>query len=89
MVRRATRLLRDDGLTYDRVVAWASAEDEIPVAWTEQVTANGIIVAPVIDRAVLKLRVASDRKTTLEATIDAGFIPMTATPLRPWESDAG
>jgi protein-L-isoaspartate(D-aspartate) O-methyltransferase len=77
------------GAPYDRLVAWAQAPHAIPAAWTEQVHPGGIIVAPLRRPIpqVVRLRVLARRQLSQEQQIAAGFIPLTATPLRPWEDD--
>lgn len=72
---------------YDRLVAWASTRERLPSSWPAQVAPGGVIVAPVRERrAALKLRVTADQRAVEEAAIDAGFIPLSAEPLRPWEA---
>jgi protein-L-isoaspartate(D-aspartate) O-methyltransferase len=75
------------GAPYERLVAWAAAENRIPAAWREQVIAGGLIVAPRQDGRVLKVRLTAEHTTAEEAVIEAGFIPLTAKPFKPWESD--
>jgi protein-L-isoaspartate(D-aspartate) O-methyltransferase len=82
------RLGYPDDAPYARLVAWASAEGEAPPGpWLEQVAVGGVIVVPLQDRRVLKLRVTSRRGATEEAAIEAGFIPLTTQPIKPWEAD--
>jgi Protein-L-isoaspartate(D-aspartate) O-methyltransferase (PCMT) len=77
------------GAPYDRLVAWAQAPHAIPAAWTEQVHPGGIIVVPLRRRIpqVVRMRVLAHRQLSLEQQIAAGFIPLTAKPLRPWGDD--
>ena len=74
---------------YDRIVAWASSPETIPVPWPDHMTAGGVIVAPV-QRAGAGLVVALhvDKNGVIKEThaIQAGFIPLTSEPFRPWES---
>jgi protein-L-isoaspartate(D-aspartate) O-methyltransferase len=83
------RLGHPPGAPYDRLVAWAQAQDAIPVAWAEQVHPGGVIVAPLRRRSaqVVRFRVVSARQVSEERQLAAGFIPLTGQPLRPWEDD--
>jgi protein-L-isoaspartate(D-aspartate) O-methyltransferase len=72
---------------YDRIIAWASAEYEVPLPLVEQLKSNGILVCPLRKRD--SSWIASFRKNeagNLEEIekIIGGFIPMTETPLYPW-----
>lgn len=85
------RVGQANGSPYNRIIAWASAESEVPFCLVEQLTRNGIIVCPLWQSA--RSWIASFRKKEtgdLEEIerIEGGFIPMTATPLYPW-LDAG
>lgn len=72
---------------YDKIIAWASAEQTVPPAIVEQLTINGIVVCPIREQA--NSYIASFRKNPVgkieEITrILGGFIPMTKTPFYPW-----
>jgi protein-L-isoaspartate(D-aspartate) O-methyltransferase len=76
------------GAPYDRLIAWASSSQTVPEPWTQQVREGGLIVAPVRRGrrgAVIRLRVLPAGRVAEEDEIEAGFIPLTAAPLRPWE----
>ena len=76
------------GGPYDRLIAWASSNQTVPEAWREQVREGGLIVAPVRRGrrgAVIQLRVLPAGRVVEEDQIEAGFIPLTVEPLRPWE----
>lgn len=73
---------------YDRLIAWASAQEPIPDAWAEQVLPGGLIVAPIrtdVGQFVARLRLTSLGEAAIEQTIEGGFIPLTGEPFRPWE----
>lgn len=74
------------GAPYDRLVARGSADEGVSVVWLEQVLPGGVLVVPVRGRRVVKLRVGSGGSVVEEASIVAGFIPLTARPLKPWET---
>jgi protein-L-isoaspartate(D-aspartate) O-methyltransferase len=88
VLRRDGRLGHAAGAPYERLVAWAAADDDMPAVWLEQVSPGGVIVAPLRERRVLKLRVTAGRTAIGEAAMAAGFIPLTAEPFRPWEAAA-
>lgn len=73
---------------YDRVVAWATAE-ELPATWTEQLT-FGVVTAPVQllplahAVAVARLRVLENAALVGETLISGSFVPMTDAPLWDW-----
>lgn len=73
---------------YDRVIAWASAT-ELPLSWLEQTRPGALLVVPMRDSA--SAWVSRYRRTfdgALEDKRIAGsFIPLTAQPFKPWESD--
>ena len=73
------------GAPYDRIVAWAASVAP-PVSWREQIAPDGVIVAPHLDGRDEKWRVGSRGEHVEDGSIEAGFIPMTPEPLRPWES---
>lgn len=70
----------------ERLVAWASAEERVPRAWLEQVVSGGLMVAPFRDGQVRKLRVTADGDVAEEVALEAGFIPLTAEPVKPWDT---
>jgi protein-L-isoaspartate(D-aspartate) O-methyltransferase len=79
-----------DKAPYDRIIAWASAENEVPFPLVEQLANNGILVCPL--RKEDSSWVASFRKNEkgdLEEIekISGGFIPMTHAPWYPWLDD--
>jgi protein-L-isoaspartate(D-aspartate) O-methyltransferase len=65
---------------YERLVAWASVERDVPSAWIDQVTVGGLIVAPLRqpEKRALKLRVLPRRQVVQEAEMPVGFIPYRA-----------
>ncbi|XPM61240.2 MAG: protein-L-isoaspartate O-methyltransferase family protein [Leptolyngbya sp. IPPAS B-1204] len=76
-----------DGAPYTRIIAWASAEYEIPIPLVDQLMNNGVLVCPL--RAHASSWIASFGKNAagdLEEIkrIPGGFIPMTDTPFYPW-----
>jgi protein-L-isoaspartate(D-aspartate) O-methyltransferase len=75
------------GAPYERLVAWAATDGNVPAPWVRQVVAGGVIVTPTTDGRVLKLEVSAGPTATEKAAIRAGFIPLTSSPLRPWEND--
>jgi protein-L-isoaspartate(D-aspartate) O-methyltransferase len=83
------RLGWESAALYDRVVAWATTE-ELPVAWAEQLTLSGVVVAPVQllplahAVAVARLRVLQRSALMGESLISGSFVPMTDAPLRDW-----
>ena len=105
MVKRASRLLRQDGHSnvrvligdgrigrsdyapYDRIIVWASAENEVPLPLVEQIVSDGIIVCPIKKNG--NSYIASFQKNQIGKLeeinrISGGFIPLSDTPLRPW-----
>jgi protein-L-isoaspartate(D-aspartate) O-methyltransferase len=81
------RVGQPDGSPYNRIIAWASAEYEVPLPLVEQLVSNGILVCPI--RRKDSSWIASFRKNeagNLEEIkrISGGFIPMTDVPLYPW-----
>lgn len=73
---------------YDRLVAWASSPETIPTPWLPQMTPGGVIVAPVrrgTTGLVLALQVDKNGALTQTREIEAGFVPLTSEPFRPWE----
>lgn len=80
------RVGQPDGAPYNRMIAWASAQHEVPFALVEQLASNGILVCPL--RSKDSSQVVSFRKNeaVLEEieSIPGSFIPMTDTPRYPW-----
>ncbi len=77
---------REEAL-YNRIIAWASAEGEIPLPIVNQLAKEGIVVCPL--RKKDNSYIASLRKNQTDeleeiARISGGFIPMTDTPFYPW-----
>jgi protein-L-isoaspartate(D-aspartate) O-methyltransferase len=85
------RIGQPDRSPYNRIIAWASAEYEVPLPLVEQLTSNGILVCPLRKRD--SSWIASFRKNkvgNLEEIerILGGFIPMTDAPWYPWLDDS-
>jgi protein-L-isoaspartate(D-aspartate) O-methyltransferase len=79
-----------DRAPYNRIIAWASAENEVPLPLVGQLVSNGIVVCPL--RRKDSSWIVSFRKNeagNLEEIerISGGFISMTGTPLYPWLDD--
>jgi protein-L-isoaspartate(D-aspartate) O-methyltransferase len=77
-----------DCAPFDRLVAWAAAE-AVPEAWREQTRAGAILVVPMRRNGVAwvsRHRRGEAGSVIEELRISGSFIPLTATPLRPWES---
>jgi protein-L-isoaspartate(D-aspartate) O-methyltransferase len=77
-----------DCAPFDRLVAWAAAE-AVPEAWCEQTRAGAILVVPMRCKGrawVSRHRRGEAGSVIEELRIPGSFIPLTATPLRPWES---
>lgn len=70
---------------YDRILAWGSSP-EIPAAWLAQLCPDGAVVAPLSGRGIVKAVMDSDGRPVIESVIEGAFIPLTATPLKPWET---
>ena len=73
---------------FDRIVAWASGPT-VPVAWREQARAGAVLVLPIRDNGkswVSKYHKTGRGSLVEDARITGGFIPLTATPFRPWEA---
>jgi protein-L-isoaspartate(D-aspartate) O-methyltransferase len=76
-----------DQAPFNRIIAWAAAENEVPLSLVRQLIPNGILVCPL--RSEAGAWIASFRKNqagNLEETarIVGGFIPMTDAPFCPW-----
>jgi protein-L-isoaspartate(D-aspartate) O-methyltransferase len=75
---------------FDRVIAWA-AMTWVPQAWCEQTRTGAVLVVPMrIDRRswVSKYRRTNESAVVEDERVAGSFIPLTATPFRPWESAA-
>ena len=75
---------------FDRLVAWAAAS-AVPRAWREQTRDSAILVVPMRRNGqawVSRYRRGQAGSVVEELRIPGGFIPLTATPLRPWETMA-
>ncbi len=89
VLHRDGRLGYASAAPYDRVVAWATVE-ELPIAWTEQLTLSGVVVAPVQllplahAVAVARLRVLENSGLLGDAVIVGSFVPVTDAPLQVW-----
>ena len=73
---------------FDRLVAWAAASG-FPRAWREQTRDHAILVVPMRHKGqacVSRYRHGRDGSVMEELRIPGSFIPLTATPLRPWET---
>ena len=73
---------------FDRLVAWAAAS-VVPRAWREQTRDGAILVVPMRRKGqawVSRYRRGRGGSVIEELRIDGSFIPLTATPLRPWET---
>jgi protein-L-isoaspartate(D-aspartate) O-methyltransferase len=74
---------------YDRVIAWAAATNEVPRAWCDQTRPGALLVVPMrgSDTAWVSVFRHTEHHTLAELErIHGSFIPLTATPFRPWES---
>lgn len=74
---------------YDRLIAWGSSP-AIPAAWPQQVVPGGLIVAPTRQNAiglVTAYQVARGGSLRQLQQIQAGFVPLTSEPFRPWEQE--
>lgn len=72
---------------YNRIIAWAAAENEVPLALVGQLANNGILVCPL--RCEDGAWIASFKKNEAGnlaeiVRILGGFIPMTDAPFYPW-----
>jgi len=73
---------------FDRVVAWCSVSD-VPQSWRAQTRPGAVLVVPIrVDekRWVAKYRRTRQGTLVEDGRVSGGFIPATATPIRPWES---
>ena len=73
---------------FDRLVAWATAS-VVPRAWREQTRDGAIMVVPMRRKGqawVGRYRRGPRGSVIEELRIHGSFIPLTATPLRPWET---
>jgi protein-L-isoaspartate(D-aspartate) O-methyltransferase len=73
---------------YDRLVAWASVEGEVPTAWFAQVAPGSLVVTPLRRgdaQTVVKFVVGPDGVGRKLAETSGAFIPLTAKPFHPWE----
>ena len=73
---------------FDRLVAWAAAA-AVPRAWREQTRIGAILVVPMRRHGqawVSRYRRGQRGALIEEARAPGNFIPLTATPLRPWKS---
>ncbi|MDJ0593313.1 MAG: methyltransferase domain-containing protein [Pleurocapsa sp. MO_226.B13] len=72
---------------YNRIIAWASADGEVPVPLINQLANEGIIVCPVRKQNnsyIIALGKNELGKLEEITKILGGFIPMTDTPFHPW-----
>lgn len=81
------RVGQPDGVSYNRIIAWASVEYEVPLSLVEKLASKGILVCPL--RRKDSSWIASFKKNEtgkLEEIerIAGNFIPMTDEPLYPW-----
>jgi protein-L-isoaspartate(D-aspartate) O-methyltransferase len=79
-----------DRAPYNRIIAWASAENEVPLPLVGQLASNGILVCPLRRKdssLIVSLRKNEAGKLEEIERILGGFIPMTGTPLYPWLDD--
>jgi protein-L-isoaspartate(D-aspartate) O-methyltransferase len=73
---------------FDRLVAWAAAAT-VPRAWREQTRDGAILVVPMRRKGqawVSRYRRGPRGSVIEELRMPGSFIPLTAAPLRPWET---
>jgi protein-L-isoaspartate(D-aspartate) O-methyltransferase len=81
-VRRADgRAGYRSGAPFDRIVAWGSVP-ELPRPWIEQLDDGGMLLAPLSDGTVVRVRKTAPE--IVERVAEAGFVPLGAEPLTPW-----
>jgi protein-L-isoaspartate(D-aspartate) O-methyltransferase len=81
------RVGQPNGSPYNRIIAWASVEYEVPFSLAEQLANNGILVCPI--RREDSSWITSFRKNEADNLVEiervpGGFVPMTDTPFYPW-----
>ena len=75
---------------YNRVIAWCSVT-RVSNTWVEQSRPGSVLVVPMLDHVrprISKYRRSKDGGLVEEDRFEGGFIPATAAPFRPWESDS-
>jgi protein-L-isoaspartate(D-aspartate) O-methyltransferase len=77
-----------DYAPFDRLVAWAAAV-AVPRAWRKQTRDGATLVVPMRRNGqvwVSRCRCGQAGALVEELRMPGSFIPLTATPLRPWET---
>jgi protein-L-isoaspartate(D-aspartate) O-methyltransferase len=81
------RIGQPDRAPYDRIIAWASAESDVPLSLIDQLASNGIVVCPLREAARSWIAALRKNQTGGLEEIErllGGFIPMTDKPMYPW-----